>query len=68
MDSRRLSAPALDLSTPSTRKYGEITSSQMLHEWALQDLGHIRQIAELARARKYLAGAGPMAVSYELKP
>ena len=26
---------------------GEITLSQMLHEWALHDLGHIRQIAEL---------------------
>src|SRR4030095_9564725 len=26
---------------------GEITLSQMLHEWALHDLGHIRQIAAL---------------------
>jgi len=50
------------------KEYGEITMSQMLNEWALHDLGHIRQIAELARARKYLAGAGPMAVSYNLKP
>src|ERR1041385_8509033 len=37
---------------------GEITLAQMLHEWALHDLGHIRQITELVRARKYLAGAG----------
>lgn len=29
--------------------------SQMLNESALHDLGHIRQIAELARARKYQA-------------
>ena len=50
------------------KEYGEITMSQMLNEWALHDLGHIRQIAELARARKYLAGAGPMAASYDLKP
>jgi hypothetical protein len=42
--------------------------SQMLNEWALHDLGHIRQIAELARARKYQAGAGRMAASYNLKP
>jgi hypothetical protein len=49
-------------------EYGEITMSQMLNEWALHDLGHIRQIAELARARKYQAGAGPMAASYDLKP
>src|ERR1051326_5426390 len=40
---------------------GEITLDQMLHEWALHDLGHIKQIAELARARKYAAGAGPLA-------
>jgi len=32
----------------------------MLHEWTLHDLGHIRQIAELVRARKYLADAGPL--------
>jgi hypothetical protein len=47
---------------------GEITLSQMLHEWALHDLGHVRQIAELVRARKYLAGAGPLGDDYHLKP
>jgi hypothetical protein len=47
---------------------GEITLSQMLHEWALHDLGHIRQIAELVRARKYLAGAGPLGAEYQLRP
>lgn len=50
------------------REYGEITLAQMLNEWALHDLGHIRQIAELVRARKYLAGAGAMGASYHLKP
>jgi hypothetical protein len=47
---------------------GEITLNHMLHEWALHDLGHIRQIAELVRARKYLAGAGPLGSSYRLNP
>ena len=47
---------------------GEITLAQMLHEWALHDLGHVRQIAELVRARKYLAGAGPLGEDYRLKP
>ena len=47
---------------------GEITLNQMLHEWALHDLGHTRQIAELVRARKYLQGAGPLGSSYRLKP
>ena len=50
------------------RAAGEITLSQMLHEWALHDIGHIRQIAELVRARKYLAGAGPLGDDYQLKP
>jgi hypothetical protein len=50
------------------REAGEITLSHMLHEWALHDLGHIRQIAELVRARKYLQGAGPLGSCYQLKP
>lgn len=50
------------------KEFGEITLSQMLHEWALHDLGHVRQVAELVRARKYLAGAGPMAREYQLNP
>ena len=50
------------------RVAGEITLSHMLHEWALHDLGHIRQVAELVRARKYLAGAGPLGAEYQLKP
>lgn len=50
------------------KEHGEITLSQMLHEWALHDLGHVRQIIELVRARKYKAGAGAMADSYNLKP
>jgi hypothetical protein len=47
---------------------GEITLNQMLHEWVLHDLGHIRQVAELVRARKFLAGAGPLGQDYHLKP
>lgn len=50
------------------REFGEITLAQMLNEWALHDLGHVRQVAELVRARKYQASAGPMAASYHLKP
>jgi DinB superfamily len=50
------------------REAGIITLAQMLHEWALHDLGHVRQVAELVRARRYLAGAGPLGRSYQLKP
>src|SRR5215831_19698752 len=42
------------------KKVGPITLAQMLNEWAMHDLGHIRQVAELVRARKYLAAAGPL--------
>jgi hypothetical protein len=47
---------------------GPITLEHMLHEWALHDLGHVRQVAELVRARRYLAGAGPLGEDYDLKP
>lgn len=50
------------------KEAGEITMAQMLHEWAMHDLGHIRQIAELVRARKHLAGSGELGRSYDLKP
>ena len=50
------------------RAAGEITLAQMLHEWTLHDLGHVRQVAELVRARRYLAGAGPLGQEYHLKP
>jgi len=46
----------------------EITLENMLHEWAMHDLGHIRQIAELVRARKHWEGAGPLKADYELRP
>ncbi len=47
---------------------GEITLVNMLYEWTLHDLGHVRQVAEIVRARKYLAGAGPLGGDYQLKP
>jgi hypothetical protein len=47
---------------------GELTLAQLLNSWAMHDLGHIRQVAELVAARKYLAGAGPMARYHHLKP
>ena len=50
------------------QKAGPITLDQMLNEWAMHDLGHVRQIAELVRARKYFAAAGPLGSFYQLKP
>jgi hypothetical protein len=34
----------------------------------LHDLGHIRQVAELVRARKFLTGAAPLGKGYQLNP
>ena len=39
---------------------GHITLHQMLSEWASHDLGHLRQIAELYRARAFHPYAGPL--------
>src|SRR5512132_257276 len=50
------------------KEHGRITLAQMLHEWTLHDLGHIRQIAELVRARKYLHGAGRPAGASAARP
>ncbi|MGC2391697.1 MAG: DinB family protein [Candidatus Acidiferrum sp.] len=38
---------------------GTITLHEMLSEWASHDLGHLRQIAELYRARAFHPHAGP---------
>ena len=45
--------------TGQHHEMGTITLSQMLHELANHDLGHIRQIAELYRARAFYPNAGP---------
>ena len=50
------------------REAGEITLQQMLHEWAMHDLGHIRQVAELERARKHWQAAGRLGEGYRLRP
>jgi DinB superfamily len=47
---------------------GTITLSQMLHELANHDLGHLRQIAELYRARAFHAHAGPLQKYSNPKP
>jgi hypothetical protein len=40
-------------------KLGTITAGELLNEWAFHDLGHVRQIAELVRARIYYPQTGP---------
>ncbi|MGB2590508.1 MAG: DinB family protein [Candidatus Acidiferrum sp.] len=47
---------------------GTITLHQMLCEWASHDLGHLRQIAELYRAREFHPQAGPFQKYSNPKP
>jgi hypothetical protein len=47
---------------------GPITLNQLLNEWAFHDLGHIRQIAELYRARVFHPKIGPFQQYYKINP
>jgi hypothetical protein len=47
---------------------GNITLHEMLSEWASHDLGHLRQIAELYRARAFHPYAGPFQKYSNPKP
>jgi len=49
-------------------KVGPISLSNLLNECAYHDLGHIRQIAELARALKYYPKMGPYVKFYKVNP
>jgi hypothetical protein len=47
---------------------GPVTLANLLNEWAFHDAGHIRQIAELVRAIRYLPNMGPLGEGYEVHP
>lgn len=47
---------------------GVITLSQVLHELANHDLGHLRQLAELYRAYSFYPHAGPFQKYSQLRP
>lgn len=68
VDFLRSLSPVVGFRPAIHQEAGPITLSHMLHEWALHDLGHVRQITELVRARKYFDGAGPLGMYYQLKP
>jgi hypothetical protein len=54
--------------TARHRVLGQFTLANLLNEWALHDLGHIRQMAELVRAQLYYPEIGPFRAEYTLKP
>ncbi len=47
---------------------GEITVAELVAEWAFHDLGHIRQICEIIRARRYFPEMGPFRTQYQVNP
>ena len=49
-------------------KIGVITVSHLMNEWAFHDIGHIKQIGEIIRARKYYPGMGPFQAQYKINP
>jgi hypothetical protein len=48
--------------------FGVFTLGNLLHEWALHDLGHLRQLAELVRAQLYYPEIGPFRAEYKINP
>jgi hypothetical protein len=60
--------PDIGARTAQHSQLGLITLEQMLNEWASHDLGHVRQIAELYRARAFHPNAGPFAAYQTLNP
>lgn len=49
-------------------RFGPITVAQLMNEWAFHDLGHIRQVAELLRARAFFPHMGPFQHGYAIRP
>lgn len=47
---------------------GTIRAREVLNLWAFHDLGHLRQIAELCRARMFWDGIGSLQRYYSVKP
>jgi hypothetical protein len=64
---RGLPAGAADRTGRHT-ELGAITVGQLMNEWALHDLGHIRQIAEIIRSLKYYPHMGPFQSQYKINP
>ncbi len=60
--------PGQLLRTARHTEVGEFTLANLVNEWALHDLGHIRQLAELVRAQLYYPGIGPFQGQYALRP
>ncbi len=50
------------------KELGRVTLAELLNEWAFHDLGHVRQITEIIRARRYYPEMGPFRPLYQVNP
>ena len=64
----RYQPDALGARTGRHAEIGAVTVAQMLSEWAFHDLGHIRQISELYRARAFWPRLGAAQRYYKIAP
>ncbi len=63
------SAPAESLKRTAVHGVlGQITLLQHMNEWAIHDLGHVKQITELLRAVRYHPNLGPWQEEYPVNP
>ncbi len=54
--------------TGKHQEFGPITVAHLMNEWALHDMGHIRQILEVYRAHAFYPHMGPFQKGYKLNP
>lgn len=47
---------------------GQVSITDLLHTWAFHDLGHIKQISELYRARQFYPKMGGFKTYYTVRP
>ena len=64
----RYSFPAVAGRTGRHSEIGTVTVEQTVSEWAFHDLGHIRQISELYRARAFWPRLGAAQRYYQINP
>jgi len=49
-------------------RLGIITIAELLNAWAFHDMGHLRQVIEILRARRHYPDMGPFRSIYEIHP
>lgn len=64
----RYAFPAVGMRTGRHAEIGAVTVAQQVSEWAFHDLGHVRQISELYRARVFWPRLGAAQKFYKIVP